>query len=136
MKKVTTILMLVVALLVGGMTAEAKTSSKKKTSSSSSIKFEQLSDGYADIGGHTYSGNLQGVKMTVKFGPYTGSNSEVLIKATYRGQTEQELNNWYYEGNGVIMFYMGGGTPCYYEIRNGGKELYNSEANFTLKVTK
>lgn len=137
MKKIVTVLMLVVALLAGGVTTEAKTAKKKSSSSaSSSIKFGQLYDGYADIGGHTYTGTLQGMKLTVRFGPYSSSNGIVYIKASYKGQSEEEINNWYYEGDGVIMFYMNVGTPCYYEIRNDGKELYNKDANFTLRVTK
>lgn len=137
MKKLITICLLVITLLVGGMTADAKTSKKKSSSSaSSSVKFGQLYDGYPDIGGHTYTGTLQGYKLTVKFGPYSSSNGIVDIKVSYKGQWEEEINNWYYEGGGVIMFYMDGGVPCYYEIRNGGKELYNEDANLTLKVTK
>ena len=137
MKRIITVLMLVAALLAGGASAEAKTAKKKSSSSaSSSVKFGQLYDGYADIGGHTYSGTLQGIKLTVSFGPYSPSNGTVRIKASYNGQWEEEINNWYYEGDGIVMFYMDGGSPCYYEIRNGGKELYNEEANFTLKVTK
>ena len=137
MKNVIAVCLLLISILAGGMTLDAKTTKKKSSSStSSSVKFGQLYDGYADIGGHTYTGNLQGIKLTVRFGPYSPSNGTVYIKASYKGQWEEEVNNWYYEGDGIIMFYMDGGTPCYYEIRNGGKELYNEEANFTLRVTK
>ena len=137
MKRIITVLMLVAALLAGGASAEAKTAKKKSSSSaSSSVKFGQLYDGYADIGGHTYTGTLQGVKLTVRFGPYSPANGTVYLKASYKGQSEEEINNWYYEGDGIIMFYMNGGVPCYYEIRNNGKELYNDEADFTLKITK
>lgn len=135
MKKIVAIIMMAFAIIAGGATADAKTT-KKKSTASSSVKFEMLSDGYPNIGGHTYTGNLQGYKMTVTFGPYTGTNSEVYIKISYKGQWEEELNNWYYEGDGVIMFYMDAGVPVYCEIRNGGKELYNEEANFTLKAIK
>ena len=135
MKKIVTVLMLVVALLAGGATAEAKTT-KKKSSASSSVKFEQLYDGYADVGGHTYTGTIQGFKLTVRFGPYSPSNGIVYIKVSHKGQWEEEINNWYYEGDGTIMFYMDGGVPCYFEIRNDGKELYNQDGNYTLRVTK
>ena len=140
MKKIISILILAVAVMIGGVSADAKAPAKKKSSSSSSsIKFGQLYDGYPDIGGHTYTATLNGVKFTVQFGPYSSSNGIVRIKASYRGEWEEEVNNWYYEGDGVIMFYMNGGTPCYYEIRNGGRELYSPEIGpngLTLKVTK
>lgn len=136
MKRIVTILMLAVAILVGGASVEAKTT-KKSGKSSSSIKFTEMYDGYPNIGGHTYTGTLQGMKATLKFDPITGgSNGFYSIRASYKGQWEEEINNWYYEGNGTIMLYMDGGTPVYFEIRNGGKELYNSEANWVLKATK
>ena len=138
MKKLVAILLLFMTIMSFGFTVNAKTTSKKAGSStSSSIKFGQMPDGYPDIGGHTYSGTLQGIKLTVKFEPLNGGNmGYVYIKATYRGQTEEEYNCWYYEGGGEIMFYMDGGADCYYQIRNGGKELYNREANFTMKAIK
>lgn len=137
MKKLVAILMLCMAILGTGLSADAKTASKKSGSSANSgIKFGQMYDGYPNIGGHTYSGTLQGIKMTVKFEPLNGDMGYVHIKATYRGQSEEEYNCWYYEGRGEIMFYMDGGSECYYQIRDGGKELYNSEANFTLKAIK
>lgn len=127
--------MLIVALVAGGITADAK-KSKSKSSSGASVKFGTFYDGYPDIGGHTYTGSMQGVKFTVKFHPYTGTNSVVDIKASKGGYWEEEINNWYYKGNGMIMFYLNGGEPCYYEIRNDGRELYSPQLNFTLKVTK
>lgn len=139
MKKILTILMLAIALMACGVSADAKTSTKKKaaTRAASSIKFSQFDDGYPDVGGHVYTGTIgPGYKITVTFGDYTGSNSEVLVKVTYRGEWAEELNNWYYEGDGVIMFYLDGGTPCYFEIRNGGKELYNEESGSVLKAIK
>ena len=74
--------------------------------------------------------------MITEFGLYSPANGTVYLKVSYKGQSEDEINNWYYEGDGIIMFYMNGGVPCYYEIRNNGKELYNDEADFTLKITK
>ena len=135
MKKVIAIVMLAVAVMIGGAAADAKSSSKKSSSSSSSsIKFGTMYDGYPDIGGHTYTASVGGAKLTVKFGPYTGSNSEVYMKASKGGYYEEEINNWYYEGNGVIMFYMDGGNPCYFEITNGGKVLEGDYYN--LKAIK
>ena len=137
MKKIFSILMLITVLLVGGMTSEAKTSkSSKKSSSSASVTFTTMPDGYPNIGGHTYSGNLEGVKFKVYFEPLSGPSGVVDVKVSYKGNWEEEINNWYYEGDGEIMFYLDGGTPCYFQIRNGGKELYNEMANFTLKVIK
>lgn len=135
MKKVFAILILSVVVLTGALTAEAKTPTKKKsTTTTTAIKFGTMYDGYADVGGHTYVTTIQGVKFTVKFGPYTGSNSEIHIKATYGGQTEQEINNWYYEGDGEIMFYMNVGDPVYLKITNGGRELKGE--HFTLKAIR
>ena len=134
MKRLVAIVMLAIAVVAGGFTLEAKTT--KKSSSSSSLKFDKFYDGYASVEGHTYTASVQGYKLTVTFGPSYGSNGEVYIKVTYRGQWEEEINNWYYEGDGIIMFYMDGGTPIYCEIRNGGKELYNEEGNITLKAIK
>ena len=135
MKKAIALLMLAMAILIGGVSADAKTTKKKsKSTTSSSIKFGTLPDGYPDIGGHTYTTTLQGAKFEVKFGPYTGSNSTVYLKATYRGQTEEEINNWYYEGGGIIMFYMNVGDPAYFQITNGGKELRGEY--YTLKAIR
>ena len=129
--------MLVMAILVGGISADAKTTRKKSSgTAASSIKFEKLYDGYADVGGHTYVGTLQGFKVTMKFGPYSPYNGFFSIRVSKNGQWEEEENNWYYEGDGIIMLYMDGGTPCYFEIRDGGKTLYNEAADWTLKVTK
>ena len=137
MKRILTILMLVVTLLAAGATAEAKTTKKKSSSSAaSSVKFGQLYDGYPDVGGHTYTGTFQGIKLTVRFGPYSPYNGTVYIKASYKGEWEEEINNWYYEGDGIVMFYINGGSPFYCEIGNDGKTLYNAEMDLTLKVTK
>lgn len=135
MKKTFTILMLLMAILVGSLDLEAKTT-KKRAASSPAVKFKTLYDGYPDVGGHTYTTNIQGYKMTVQFGPYSSSNGFVEITVSYKGQWEKEQNNWYYEGDGIVMFYMDGGVPCYFEIRNGGKELYNEEGNVTLRLVK
>lgn len=135
MKKVIAIMMLALAVLIGGVSAEAKTPTKKKSkSTTSAIKFGTMYDGYPDVGGHTYTTTLQGAKFQVRFGPYTGSNSVVYLKATYRGHTEEEINNWYYEGNGIIMFYMNAGEPVYFQITNGGKELQGEY--YTLKAIR
>lgn len=138
MKRIVTILMLAVAIIVGCGSVDAKTTKKSGSKTSSSIKFSEMYDGYPDIGGHTYSGSIQGLKVTLKFEPLQpGSpNGFYTIRASYRGQWEEEINNWYYEGDGDIMVYMDGGTPVYFQIRNGGKELYNEDANYTLKATK
>lgn len=136
MRRIIAVLMLVAIIFSVCATADAKITKKRSSSTSSSVKFEQLYDGYADVGGHTYTGTLQGYKLTLSFGPYSSSNGIVDIKVSHKGQWEEEINNWYYEGNGIIMLYMNGGMPFYYEIRADGKELYNKEANLTLRVTK
>lgn len=110
MKKIITIFMLVMAIIVGSATADAKTT-KKRAASSPAVKFETLYDGYPDVGGHIYTTSFDGIKMTVKFGPYSPSNGFVEITASYKGQWEKEQNNWYYEGDGIVMFYMGGVFP-------------------------
>lgn len=138
MKRFTLIIMLLLSIIAGGASLEAKTTKKKSSSKvATTAKFGQTYDGYADIGGHTYRGSADGGTLTLKFSPLNGSpNGMVDIKASYRGQTEREINNWYYEGNGLIMFYMSGGTECYFKIRNDGKELYNSTSGFVLKLVK
>lgn len=138
MKKVTLILMIMFSLIAGGISTEAKTTKKKASSSAAStVKFKETYDGYADVGGHTYSGKIEGYTLTVKFSPLNGSpNGEVDIKMTYKGNWEREINNWYYEGGGVIMFYMNGGADCYFQIKNGGKELVNPQSGLTLKLVK
>lgn len=138
MKKITLIFVLLLSFLAGGVSLEAKTSKKKTSSSSTSaVKFEQTYDGYADIGGHSYRGTLEGRTLTAKFSPLNGSTNGVVdVKVTYKGRSEREINNWYYEGGGVIMFYLDGGTECYFQIKNDGKELYNPGSGFTLKLVK
>ena len=129
--------MLVFSLLAGGVASlDAKTPKKRSSSSSNStVKFGQMYDGYADIGGHTYRGTLEGRTMTMKFSPLNGSpNGAVDIKITYKGRTEREINNWYYEGGGVIMFYVDGGIECYLQIKDGGKVLDNPHSGLTLKL--
>lgn len=135
MKKVFTLMVLLMAALIGAGTIDAKTT-KKKSSSSSSVSFGEFYDGYPNINGHTYSGTIQGYKLTVAFSDFNGRMGEVDIKASYRGQWERELNNWYYEGDGIIMFYMDGGNPVYFEVTNGGKSLYNEESGISLKLVK
>lgn len=136
MKKITLIFVLLLSIIAGGVSLEAKTTKKKTSSSStSSVKFGKTYDGYADIGGHSYRGSLEGRTLTVKFAPLNGSpNGVVDIKFTYKGQSEREINNWYYEGDGIIMFYVDGGTECYFQIINDGKELTNPHSGLTLKV--
>lgn len=136
MKRLITILTLVAVILVGGVSLEAKKTTKKKASTTSSIKFSTFSDGYPSVAGHTYSGTMMGVKFTVKFGPYNGSEGVVTLRATRGSEWEEEVNNWYYKGNGIIMFYMNGGSPCYYQIEKGGREIYNDVMNLTLKAIK
>ena len=91
-----------------------------------------MSDGYADITGHTYTATLQSVKMKITFHP----DGIAEMTATLGRQYETEINSWYYEGDGEIMFYMDGGTPIYLKIQNNGKNLYNEEANATFKLVK
>lgn len=137
MKKFAFILVLIASIIGGGMTLEAKTTKKKAaTSSSAAASFSKTSDGYADVGGHTYSGTIEGRKITLKFSPLNGSpNGQVDIRASYRGASEREINNWYYEGRGIIMLYIGA-TECYFQIRNNGKELYNTAGGYILKLVK
>ena len=138
MKHLITLLILIVGMTAFGTGAEAQArTKKKKATTSASINFDTTRDGYADIGGPTYQATIQGVKMTLTFEPYNGTNGVVHIKFSGHGTTEEELNNWYYLGGGRIMCYMGlDNQEIYYEIRNGGKELYNDVGNLTFKAIR
>lgn len=142
MKRLITVVSLCMALFIGMASADAKTTKKRSGSTTKSTSAASISrtyaDGFADVTGHTYSGNCMGLKMTVRF----RSDGYASVTMAANGKSTSFTAYWSYQGMGIVSifedggdandFYIGDKGKCIYVISSGGEVLRDCE----LKLVK